>query len=696
MKKKVSERTLTSKQAVTQMNHYWKDLDHMASDVKKKKNMDMRFGIKDIKLDRYGNIVSFDKYKRGAFEELEIDEVYGTVKITGKVQRIPQHSAGEIIFVGNKKRAMSELKKLKKGGENGYLMQGVTIKVGEKVKGAKEETETEASTYTDRARDDEKKKKKHFAFGGKKKSRHGGSGYGKGEEVEEVEHRTEKGYGEFKLELEATHFGHDCEKVHPDMAHNEWEGLASEEEPVDEKRMSQQAKRKRMKWKKTSGGRASARKSKKRSKRVKSGSIRVNKSLSRRMKKARKRPGIRHDFDHGTNPPLSESHEEGTKEYLDYCKGVTPGEIEEGAVLDVKDADKWTAEIKKGIKAGWVSVGKSTLGGDKNVAILIKLTLETEKEWPNKIMQNARFGMLRIATDGTMEMFASGYKVKNMRKTRIKSAKDVVSKINTWIKKVDEGISEFSFSEYISEGRTKLTKQQQYDLIGVQAGDEAKARLIDLQRKKYTLSDIKALAKKHKVHLDMIEDPVWGFGEWLIPIRGGITLEYKPSSNAFEIRGWRIDKKKLKAWQDKYMAAHSRLDDNIIGGGRVIGRGFETALELIGEQTELIEEKKKTDEEAPTNNVGSGNVDLTPHIKKKKKKYKPEEFGGHKVFVVSSQRFWDSRLGKSRYARYERYVGNDEVGEAIREFGRANPKSPIILRNSDTGAMLYLKYGKRG
>ena len=64
MKKKVSEKTLTSKQAVTQMNHYWKDLDHMASDVVKKKNMDMRFGIKDIKLDRYGNITSFNKYNR--------------------------------------------------------------------------------------------------------------------------------------------------------------------------------------------------------------------------------------------------------------------------------------------------------------------------------------------------------------------------------------------------------------------------------------------------------------------------------------------------------------------------------------------------------------------------------------------------------------------------------------------------------
>ena len=65
MKKKVSERTLTSKQAVTQMNHYWKDLHHaLTSDAEKKKSMDRRFGIKDIKVDSRGNIISFNKYKR--------------------------------------------------------------------------------------------------------------------------------------------------------------------------------------------------------------------------------------------------------------------------------------------------------------------------------------------------------------------------------------------------------------------------------------------------------------------------------------------------------------------------------------------------------------------------------------------------------------------------------------------------------
>ena len=112
----------------------------------------------------------------------------------------------------------------------------------------------------------------------------------------------------------------------------------------------------------------------------------------------------------------------------------------EAAVLDVKDVDKWIPEIKKGIDAGWVSVGSSTLGGDENVAIMIKLTLEPEKDWPNKILQNARFAMIRIATNGTMEMFASHRNVKNMRKTKIKSAKDVVNKINTWIKTVSEEV----------------------------------------------------------------------------------------------------------------------------------------------------------------------------------------------------------------------------------------------------------------
>ena len=62
-KKKVSERTMTQPQKVAQMQHYWDNLDHMASDERKKKSLEMRFKIRNIKLDprKKGKILSFDE-----------------------------------------------------------------------------------------------------------------------------------------------------------------------------------------------------------------------------------------------------------------------------------------------------------------------------------------------------------------------------------------------------------------------------------------------------------------------------------------------------------------------------------------------------------------------------------------------------------------------------------------------------------
>ena len=126
--------------------------------------------------------------------------------------------------------------------------------------------------------------------------------------------------------------------------------------------------------------------------------------------------------------------------------------------------------------------------------------------------------------------------------------------------------------------------------------------------------------------------------------------------------------------------------------GKIVIGGFENAFELIGEGVELTEEVPAN--ATGVNVVGTGD-DPTVWVKKKKKKVQTENFGGHKVFVVTPQRYFDSRLGKARYARYEKYVGNDDIGEAIRQYGRTNPKASIILKNSGNGAMLYLKYGRK-
>ena len=60
---KLDERSMSQPQKIAQMQHYWDNLSHLASDETKKKNMKMRFGIKNIKLDPKNKrkILSFEE-----------------------------------------------------------------------------------------------------------------------------------------------------------------------------------------------------------------------------------------------------------------------------------------------------------------------------------------------------------------------------------------------------------------------------------------------------------------------------------------------------------------------------------------------------------------------------------------------------------------------------------------------------------
>jgi hypothetical protein len=72
-----------------------------------------------------------------------------------------------------------------------------------------------------------------------------------------------------------------------------------------------------------------------------------------------------------------------------------------------------------------------------------------------------------------------------------------------------------------------------------------------------------------------------------------------------------------------------------------------------------------------------------------------ETFAGHKVFEVDTDKWMKSRFGKNRYHRYSRYVGEDEGGEEIRQYGRGNKKADIILKDQATGAMTWFLRRKR-
>lgn len=67
------------------------------------------------------------------------------------------------------------------------------------------------------------------------------------------------------------------------------------------------------------------------------------------------------------------------------------------------------------------------------------------------------------------------------------------------------------------------------------------------------------------------------------------------------------------------------------------------------------------------------------------------KFAGVETFEVTNDIYHKCIQGKKKYARYEKYVGDCPTGQAIREYGRKNPKSSIILQNSNTGSMIYFR-----
>lgn len=68
-----------------------------------------------------------------------------------------------------------------------------------------------------------------------------------------------------------------------------------------------------------------------------------------------------------------------------------------------------------------------------------------------------------------------------------------------------------------------------------------------------------------------------------------------------------------------------------------------------------------------------------------------DTFAGAAVFEVDMEKVHNSRFGKNRYHRYSRYVGEDEIGQQIRQHGRDRKSGDIILKDSKTAVMTYLR-----
>ena len=83
--KSFKEYAMTSRQQISQMQRYWTDLSHLASVDAKKKSMDSRFGIQNIKLDKKGKIISY-KTERGKLVAGDECDCFGHVLTEAEYQ----------------------------------------------------------------------------------------------------------------------------------------------------------------------------------------------------------------------------------------------------------------------------------------------------------------------------------------------------------------------------------------------------------------------------------------------------------------------------------------------------------------------------------------------------------------------------------------------------------------------------------
>lgn len=108
-------------------------------------------------------------------------------------------------------------------------------------------------------------------------------------------------------------------------------------------------------------------------------------------------------------------------------------------VFTVDSAEADMAKMRTHIKAPFVNMYKSTLGGDKHVSIMMAISLDKKEDWSNHIMENSRYFKMSFDNNGTLEMISGGTrKAKGFRKAKAKSIDDAIAKINKFIGELEK------------------------------------------------------------------------------------------------------------------------------------------------------------------------------------------------------------------------------------------------------------------
>ena len=104
-------------------------------------------------------------------------------------------------------------------------------------------------------------------------------------------------------------------------------------------------------------------------------------------------------------------------------------------IFDYNEIIEKREKIENDILAEYKKVRISILGGKENSALIVTVSLDKKNNWAYGILQNSRYYHFDIDRNGIVENFSGSYKVKKIRKKRVKSLKEAVEYINKNLQK---------------------------------------------------------------------------------------------------------------------------------------------------------------------------------------------------------------------------------------------------------------------
>jgi len=612
----------------------------------------------------------------------------------------------------------------------------------------KEELEKEASTYRDKAKDE--KKKKHFAFGGKKKSRHGESGYAKGEEMdrefaeafkEEIEERkmTDAEMAEReeivkklkpKLQSFKDKYGDDAKSVmYATATKQAMEDVErakgdSIEGPATGKKHKcpTHVKKEGYGYGKNISHTLSENvvdkmniywyDSKEVSYMMPTSEVEIVSEgyhdETNHVEKFKSTKKIAEELSKLPNPIEEKKSHTGYelyhKTFSDAMQHAYAHAKSKGFIVDPKEIDDKVATGPKKPSSGKTN-RYSLKAGRKKVEIQVA-NLDNKRYELNMYIEG-------VILESTKEYAKSLEKIANDKKMSMlsKSEKQNLLKIANILTQNKRPGTKFEEVELDEGGHTDVASAKNQVKV-------ARSALQKMEMELNKLPEEGTLPSWWTNKVAIAVDKLDGMADYLDTQVEEVELEEAFSMGKGDKRvvDAFYDQKTIKAHGASILTTDGKTLTKRGMGGQDIAKWVNGKIKIVAvsdvKSTELILRYMKKSipsgvfEEmgnvAPTAPDSGGIQYQAPVLGQKKKKKKQtigEEvqrttFAGKDVFIVDSDTYYNCRLGKKKYGRYEKYVGDGEVGQTIREYGLKYPRRPIILQNGESGPMLYLKYGR--